>query len=81
MGPIRVRWWEPRSRARGHDMQGNFCRKHSRRGFVCACDERRDRALRLHRPGTIGNGFGGYDCVCGGAWLDKYNTCFGSDDE
>jgi hypothetical protein len=25
----------------------------------------------------VGNAFGGYDCVCGNAWLDTYGTCVG----
>lgn len=59
------------------DQRGQHCPQHSPCGYACACDEDRDRAAGIHRPGSVGNAFGGYDCVCGGAWLTTFNTCTG----
>jgi hypothetical protein len=62
------------------DQLGNFCHEHSTRGITCCCDEDRDRANGLHRPSGTSNAFGGYLCVCGGAWLSRTGICLPLDD-
>jgi hypothetical protein len=47
------------------DQLGHPCPDHSAPGFRCFCDEARDLAAGIHRPGTLADAFGGYQCICG----------------
>jgi hypothetical protein len=47
------------------DQLGNDCPNHPDPGISCFCDEVRDLAAGMHRPGQIADAFGGYQCVCG----------------
>lgn len=47
------------------DQMGRDCPDHPQPGYRCFCDETRDLAVGIHRPGGVANAFGGYHCICG----------------
>lgn len=45
------------------------------KGYVCFCDEERDRALGIHRASWLDDGLGGYLCICGGGRYSAKRGC------